>query len=258
MTEIRLIPLVMIAAGSLLTLKAVGIIGGPMPATGTRPAVAQDISQPATVPSAQASRPLPTALDQNDPLDPGPLTTGSVPAPAAPAAPPPPAAASAPAQPPAVSSAERAILERLQERRQEIEQRGRELEMRENLLRAAERRIEQRATELKDLEARIAAMETRREEAEERRFKGVVSMYESMRARDAARIFDTLELSVLIEIARAMKPPKLADIMAAMGADPARRLSVEIAKRPGQPMAGIDPRQLPTNELPKIEGRPTR
>ncbi|WP_204320129.1 MotE family protein, partial [Klebsiella oxytoca] len=81
--------------------------------------------------------------------------------------------------------------------------------------------------------------------------------YETMRAKDAARIFDTLELTVLVEVARAMRPPKLADILAQMQPTPAQRLTIELARRPGQ-QAAIDPRQVPTSELPKIEGRPTR
>ena len=43
---------------------------------------------------------------------------------------------------PPVSASERAILERLQARRQELEQRAREIEIRESLLKAAEKRIE--------------------------------------------------------------------------------------------------------------------
>ncbi len=55
------------------------------------------------------------------------------------------------------SPAERAILERLQERRQEIEARAREMEIRDGLLKAAEMRLEARLAELKAMEARVTA-----------------------------------------------------------------------------------------------------
>ena len=55
------------------------------------------------------------------------------------------------------SAGERAILERLQDRRKELDARSRELEMRESLLKAAEKRLEAKVTELKDLEARVNA-----------------------------------------------------------------------------------------------------
>ena len=48
-----------------------------------------------------------------------------------------------------ISPSERAILERLQARRQELEQRAREVEIRESLLKAAERRIESKVEEVK-------------------------------------------------------------------------------------------------------------
>ena len=58
--------------------------------------------------------------------------------------------------PQSVSPSERAILERLQARRQELEQRAREIEIRESLLKSAEKRIEGKVEEMKATEARIA------------------------------------------------------------------------------------------------------
>ncbi|MBL8571090.1 MAG: flagellar protein FlbB [Phreatobacter sp.] len=254
MRDLRLLPIVTVAAGGLLFLKAVGLISGDLSQTGPRPVMAQDTSIPGIESPADRS-----------------LVTGSTPAAAQPAAAQPaaaqrpaaanPAAAPTPlpatAQPPTISASERAILERLQERRQELDTRQRELDMRENLLRATERRLEQRANELRELEGRIASLEQRRDEAEQTRFRGVVSMYETMRPKDAARIFDTLDLSVLLEVARAMRPPKLADIIAQMQPDPAKRLTTELARRPNQ-TASAAPVQISPDALPKIEGRPTR
>ena len=58
--------------------------------------------------------------------------------------------------PQSVSPSERAILERLQARRQELEQRAREIEIRESLLKSAEKRIEGRVEEMKATEAKIS------------------------------------------------------------------------------------------------------
>ena len=51
-----------------------------------------------------------------------------------------------------VSASERAILERLQSRRQELEARAREIDIRESLLKAAEKKVESRVEELKGVE----------------------------------------------------------------------------------------------------------
>src|SRR3984885_3810585 len=67
-------------------------------------------------------------------------------------------ALAAPAQSPPVSPSERAILERLQSRRQELEARAREIDIRESLLKAAEKRIESKVQDMKATEPRIATV----------------------------------------------------------------------------------------------------
>jgi flagellar motility protein MotE (MotC chaperone) len=151
-----------------------------------------------------------------------------------------------------VSPAERAVLERLQERRQELETRAREVDIRESLLKAAEKRIESKVDEMKGVESRISAAAQQKEEAENARFKSIVTMYENMKPKDAGRIFDRLEMSVLIEVASRIKPQKMADIMAQMSGEAAEKLTVELARRSG----GIGTSGA-MSSLPKIEGRPT-
>jgi flagellar motility protein MotE (MotC chaperone) len=150
----------------------------------------------------------------------------------------------------AVSPSERAILERLQSRRQELEQRAREIEIRESLLKAAEKRIETKVEELKAIEQRAAAEKEQTTEAENARFKGLVTTYESMKPKDAAKVFDRLEMGVLIEIASKIAPRKMSDIMGQMSPDAAERLTVELARR-----AGGDKSAGAAAELPKIEGK---
>jgi flagellar motility protein MotE (MotC chaperone) len=148
------------------------------------------------------------------------------------------------------TGAERVILERLQERRQQLDTRARELDIREGLLAAAEKRVEARLTELKEVEAHIAAASEKKDEAETIRLKSLVAMYENMKPRDAAKIFDRLELGVLIEVASQIKPRGMADILAQMSPDVAEHLTVELASR-------AHAADKPGGELPKIEGRST-
>ncbi len=75
-----------------------------------------------------------------------------------------------------ISPSERAILERLQSRRQELEARAREIDIRESLLKAAEKRIESRVEEMKSIEAKASAMNEQKNEAENVRFKAIVTM----------------------------------------------------------------------------------
>jgi len=152
-------------------------------------------------------------------------------------------------QPQTVSPSERAILERLQARRQELETRAREIDIRESLLKATEKRVEARVEELKAIESRISTATQQKNEAEAARFKGIITMYEGMKPKDAAKVFDRLEMPVLFEIASQIAPRKMADILGLMAPEAAERLTVEMARR-----AGTD-KSATMEDLPKIEGR---
>lgn len=150
-------------------------------------------------------------------------------------------------QPRPASAGERALLERLQERRQEIDARARELDLRESMLKAAEKKLETQA-------AADAAEKNgpngQRKEDDNARFKSVVIMYETMKPKDAAKIFDRLDPKVLIEVASKIKPQRMSEIMAQMSPEAAERLTVEMATR------GPGDRTLNPATLPKIEGKP--
>jgi len=152
-----------------------------------------------------------------------------------------------PPQAPGVSPSERAILERLQSRRQELEQRAREIDIRESLLKSAERRAEGRVEELKAVESRITAAAQQKADEEAARFKGIITMYEGMKPKDAAKVFDRLEMPVLFEIASQIAPRKMSDILGQMSPEVAERLTVEMARRASGDKGGGD--------LPKIEGK---
>jgi flagellar motility protein MotE (MotC chaperone) len=153
---------------------------------------------------------------------------------------------------PAPSAGERAVLESLNQRRQELEARARELDVRENLLAATEKRIQARLAEIKEAEARINATVHKKDEAEAARFKALVSMYENMKPKDAAKIFDRLDMRVLIELSAQINPRRMSDILALMSPEVAERLTGEIAAR-----SGAVEKPAPVPDLPKIEGRPS-
>jgi flagellar motility protein MotE (MotC chaperone) len=258
MREVRLLPVVIVAAAALFALKTSGLIfNGGYTIPRLRAAHAQEATVPPPVreawPQDMSGYPdITGSVDTSkapDKATPPPAEDPKV-AKAEPPKAAPPAVDNAPADRRLLSPAERAILERLQERRQELDQRGRELELRESLLKAAEKRLEAKVAELKDIEARINTAMNRKDEAEAARFKSIVTMYENMKPKEAAKIFDRLDMKVLFEVASQMNPRRLSDILAQMSADAAERLTVELARRTNSP-----DRAPTTAELPKIEGR---
>jgi flagellar motility protein MotE (MotC chaperone) len=267
--DLRLIPVVALAAAALFVLKATAIVveGGYTLIT-SRVAMAQGLGERPNV----VELPPPAALDlpaaqRGDKANPNVNSwvrdlytpqgredvTGSVAAPPKPAEPPKePAPAQAEAPKPQMSAGERAVLESLQQRRQELETRAREMEVRDSLLKAAEKRIEQRLQELKDMETKVTGVAAEKKEAEAAKFKSLVTMYENMKAKDAAKIFDRLDLRILVEVADAMNPRRMSDVLGLMTPEAAEKLTVELATRSGQ----IGKAAAAPAELPKIEGRP--
>jgi len=241
--DIRVIPVVVVAIFGLAVLKVAGLVidGG----------YVFDYNPKSTRKSwAQEMLNFPGKEDQAD-------ITGSThekpkeeaPKPAAPETKSDGAAARAEEAQPQVPPAERAILERLQARRQELEARAREIDIRESLLKAAEKRIESKVEEMKAVEARISAASGQNKEADSTRLKNIVTMYEGMKPKDAAKVFDRLEMSVLLDIATQIAPRKMSDILGLMLPEAAERLTVEMARRAGADKAAA------TAELPKIEGK---
>jgi flagellar motility protein MotE (MotC chaperone) len=158
-----------------------------------------------------------------------------------------------PTEGPVPTGAERAILERLQQRREELDSRSRELEMRESLIQSAEKRIDTHLNELKDIETQIKTETEQKSQGVDARFKALITMYENMKPRDAAKIFNGLDDGVLVAVASKINPRTMAEIMAQMQADVAQRLTVELASQAQPaPQAATGPA-----DLPKINGQPT-
>jgi flagellar motility protein MotE (MotC chaperone) len=245
--DIRVIPVVLIAIFGLAVLKVAGLVidGG----------YVFDYQPRANKPQswAQEAFNFPGG-SKSDPAD----VTGSVhekpkeeakPAAPAPEVTKPDGVVLYPEQGSQVSPSERAILERLQSRRQELEARAREVDIRESLLKSAEKRIESKVEELKAVESRISTATSQKNEADVARFKGIITMYEGMKPKDAAKVFDRLEMSVLFEIASQIAPRKMSDILGLMAPESAERLTVEMARRAGSDRPGN------VADLPKIEGK---
>jgi flagellar motility protein MotE (MotC chaperone) len=167
---------------------------------------------------------------------PEPSRIASAPRPAAmaalaqPAAAPPTPAAPAPTPPGPEAAAERALLESLRARRAEIDARQAAATQREQLVTAAERRLAQRVEELTALQARLETLERERAQREEAGLRGLVKLYEGMRPRDAAAIFDDLDMPVLVPIVDRMREARAAPVMAAMRPERARALTTELTR----------------------------
>lgn len=129
------------------------------------------------------------------------------------------------------SSAQVDVLTSLAKRRAELDARERDLDMRDNLIAAAEKRVDGKIDNLKQLQAQIQVLLTERDAAEQKQLDVLVKTYTSMKPKDAARIFNNLNDDVVLAVASQMKPDVLGAILAGMQADTAQKLTVKLANR---------------------------
>ena len=167
----------------------------------------------------------------------------SAPAPEAPAQP---AAPSSAPPPPPVSEEERQLLQDLRGRRQEWEAKERVLAQREGILTAAEQRLVTRANELTALQTRLEQLEKLRADRDDANWVGLVKVYETMKPRDAASIFNDMDMPVLLQIVDRMKEVKAAVIFGAMQPDRARLLTSQLAAKRSRTTSMPDTGASPT------------
>ncbi|WP_298724579.1 hypothetical protein [uncultured Ferrovibrio sp.] len=191
----------------------------PTPAAATPAAAPQAAQAPAQItPPAQATAPAASPTQASQPS-------------AAPAAPSSSVQSLANRDPTTFTRAEIELLANLAQRREQLEQRAREIDLRESLLAAAEKRLDDRIAELKKLEASIKQIVQQYDQQEEKNLQGLVKVYENMKPKDAARIFESLEPNVLLGVAERMKEAKLAAVLADMSPQAAQDITVRLATR---------------------------
>jgi len=153
-----------------------------------------------------------------------------------------------------IGSSERAILEGLAVRRDELDKRAQDLDLRAKLLEAAEKRLNDRLNQLQSIESQLGvaggdsapaatapaptpastpasaptaapAPAAGAAPAVNEQLAALVSLYEGMKPKAAAAVFDKLDTGTLLELAGHMNPRKLSPIIAAMDPDKASRIT---------------------------------
>jgi len=123
---------------------------------------------------------------------------------------------------------DRTLLERLAERRQALEKQEKDLSEREGLLAAAEKQLEARMAELKAMDDTVKA-DLARKDSDAATLKPLIIMYEAMKPKDAARIFEKLDLKAVLPIASGMNPKKFSEVLAQIDPTVAGKLTVGLA-----------------------------
>jgi flagellar motility protein MotE (MotC chaperone) len=229
----RLLPMTIATLAALLTLKcgillqAVVTHGGRSDSVMVAAANAASTERSPEAPAAPPPAPHPK-----------PAADSATPAPATQK----PAASSPGSQsPPPVSETELALLQDLRQRRQELDALAASVTTRESVMTAAEQKLATRMGELQALQKKLEGLDAAQKQKVETGWQGLVKVYEAMKPKDAANIFNDLQMPVLLQVLDRMKDAKTAAVMAAMNPDRARDVTAELA----QMRTGKDEAQSP-------------
>jgi flagellar motility protein MotE (MotC chaperone) len=202
--RLRLFPLLIVVASVSFVLKAGGIWQGLGTLAQVKPAVAGQSPGPSSASRGQVAGQDPASgTTANQGAKPAGSSAGEGP----------PATANLPSDPFELTDEEIDLLQMLAERRAEIDRRATELDQRGTLLEAAEQRIDEKISELETLQKTIEELLIRRDEQEEAQLNSLVKIYENMKPKEAARIFEELDMVVLLDVIERMKERKTAPIL---------------------------------------------
>ena len=196
----RLLPLIAIAIGGVVAVRAVGVAPGLFEgakawAEETAPAVAGAPAKPA-LPGTCAA------------LSPEQL-----------------------AQQAGISPAELKIIQSLSQRRAALDARDQDFATTLPLMVAAEQKLDAKIQAMAALKAEMRQMLGQVDEREKAEIDRLVQVYSAMRPKEAAPVMATLEDKVRLPVAAAMRPRTLAAIMAQMQPAQARELTEKLAAR---------------------------
>ncbi len=133
------------------------------------------------------------------------------------------------------SQSELEILKKLAQRREELDVRERQINQKAGILKAAEEQIDVKIAKLKELESSIKDLIGVYDEKERNRLDTLVKIYSAMKPKEAARLFDNMELSLLVRVFERMKEAKAAPILAMMDPEKANTLTAQLASKKSLP-----------------------
>ncbi|GEM_PF-2226909 len=123
----------------------------------------------------------------------------------------------------------------LEERRKALEAREGDLRAREALLDATQQEMERKYVELKQIRNQIEVLLRQQEDEEQAQIMSLVKIYEGMKAKEAAAIFNTLDIDILLRVTMNMSERKASAILAKMNPERAKTLTVMLAEQKSLP-----------------------
>ena len=126
------------------------------------------------------------------------------------------------------SQSEIMILQELAERREALDLRSKEIDRKAVQLKVAEDEIDKKIKQLQDYEQRLKKLMVEYNKEEREKITSLAKLYMNMKPKDAARIFNTLDMSILIPLLKEMKPATTSAILSQMNAERVKEVTAEL------------------------------
>ena len=123
------------------------------------------------------------------------------------------------------------LLQSLAKRREELDDWAKQIQLKENMLIATEARINDKIDNLQKMKKELEALLAQYNEQEDTKIRSLVKIYENMKPKDAARIFEELDMPVLLTVIDKMSERKVAPVLAAMNPTKAKDVTVQLAEQ---------------------------
>jgi flagellar motility protein MotE (MotC chaperone) len=240
----RFLPLVFVAIGGVLAMKAVSSVDSmPDMLKSARAAFAEEAA-PAEKKPAKAVAKTPDAktaeakaagegADAATAEAPNAMSVMDMATPAATVAPAPVCATSINdlAKQAGMSPSELQVLQSLGTRRTQLDAREKQVASQEALIQAADAKLDGRIKQMEALKGQIQALLDQANKGADDDTARMIKVYEAMKPKDAARVLETMRDDVRLPIAAKMKERSLAAVLAQMTPNGAKELTEKLAMR---------------------------
>lgn len=122
------------------------------------------------------------------------------------------------------------LLEDLAARREQLDAREKALDNRDAMMKAAEKQIDAKISEMAALKDQMEKLLGQQQDEENSKIDSLVKIYSGMKPKEAAAIFNQMDMNVMLPVIAKMSERKSAAIMAVMDTAKANELTVRLTE----------------------------
>ena len=122
------------------------------------------------------------------------------------------------------------LLQQMATRRSELDQWKKDLDLRASLIEASSVKLDEKIAKLEELKTATQKLLDEYKVEDDKKLKSMIKVYENMKPKDAAGVFDKLDMPILLEIAGEMSERRLSAILAKMNGDKAKEVTEKLMK----------------------------